>query len=278
MKRQRVSFSRIATLLLASSLSISCSKAPVTGRKQYNIVPDSIMLPLGKSAYQEILADVNTEKGTENHEILKRVGKRISNSANQPDYKWRYSLIKEDTINAWCLPGGKIGFYNGILPVLRNEAGMSFVMGHEVGHATAHHGAERLSQKLTLLGGLAALSLYIDSREEVSDEQRALMIAALGAGATVGYILPFSRKHEKEADVIGLMYMAKAGYPPGESIKVWDRMARQTGGSSVPTFLSTHPSHSQRQSNLKDWMPQARKRYQRNKLARDTQEAIWRRK
>ena len=277
MFRLPVSIPTLLSLTLSTLFCISCSKAPVTGRKQYNIVPDSIMLPLGKSAYQDILADVRVEKGTEDHDTLKRVGKRVSSAANQADYKWRYSLIKDDSINAWCLPGGKIGFYQGILPVLRNEAGMAFVMGHEVGHATANHGAERLSQKLTLLGGLAALSIYVDGQDKLSDEQRGLLIAALGAGATVGYILPFSRKHEKEADVIGLMYMAKAGYPPGESIKVWDRMARQTGGSSMPTFLSTHPSHTQRQANLREWMPKARKRYQRNKLSRDTQEVLWRR-
>lgn len=276
MKPFRMTFSQLAAVLLSVCMSISCSKAPVTGRKQYNIVPDKIMLPLGRSAYQEILSDSKVEKSTADHEILKRVGKRISRVADKPNYEWRYSLIKDNAINAWCLPGGKIGFNKGILPVLRHEAGMAFVMGHEVGHATARHGAERLSQKLTLLGGLAALQIYVDQKDQLSNEQRALLVAALGAGATVGYILPFSRKHEKEADVIGLMYMAQAGYPPAESIKVWDRMARQTGGASVPTFLSTHPSHSQRQSNLKDWLPKARKRYQRNKLARDTREVLWR--
>ena len=265
-----------AALLAGALLAGACSKVPVTGRRQFNLVPDDVMLPLGKSAYAEMLSDVTVVRTGDDAETLKAVGKRIAAVANQPKYKWRTSLIDDDeTINAWCLPGGKIAFYSGILPVVRNEAGMAFVMGHEVGHAVAHHAAERMSQQLAVLGGLGALYLYMDHRTELSDEQKGLILAALGVGAQVGVILPFSRKHEKEADLIGLMYMARAGYPPGQAIKVWDRMEAATGGSSVPAFLSTHPSDETRKANLRDWLPRARKRYQRNKLDRDTTARLW---
>ncbi len=254
----------------------ACSKTPVTDRIQFNLIPDGIMNPLGQSAYQEMLAAETLEKGTTRHDTLKKVGKRVSKVANQAGYKWRYALIRDDeTVNAWCLPGGKIAFYSGILPVLQNEAGMAFVMGHEVAHATARHGSERLSQQLAVLGGLSAVYLYMDNNTELNEETRGVIIGALGVGAAVGFMLPFSRKHEKEADVIGMMYMARAGYPPAESVAVWNRMDKMSGGGSAPLFLSTHPSHGQRKRNLRDWMPQARKRYQRNARAEDTQRTLW---
>lgn len=267
---------RFAALLLAC-LTMACTRAPVTDRLQYNLIPESVMLPLGKSAYADMLSGQKLEKSGDDFEKLKAVGKRISKVAQRPDFKWRYALIEDkDTINAWCLPGGKIAFYTGILPVLQNEAGMAFVMGHEVGHATARHGAERLSQQLTVLGGLAGLSIYLDRRTEMKEEQRNLLLAALGVGAQVGVLLPFSRKQEKEADVIGMMYMAGAGYPPSEALKVWNRMEEAAGGASLPAFLSTHPSNDQRKGNLKDWVARAEKRYQRNRLSQDTTTALWR--
>jgi len=264
----------LSAALLA--LTTACSKAPVTDRVQFNLIPDRIMTPLGTSTYKEMLSAERVEKGSDRHDVLRKVGKRVSKVANQPGYKWRYALIKDDdTVNAWCLPGGKIAFYSGILPVLRNEAGMSFVMGHEVAHATAHHSAERLSQQLAVAGGLTALYLYLDGNTELKDETKNIIVGALGLGAHVGYMLPFSRKHEKEADIIGMMYMARAGYPPEESVAVWNRMDKLSGGGAMPMFLSTHPSHGQRKRNLRDWMPQAKKRYARNALNEDTQRVVW---
>lgn len=263
-------------LLAMAFLSLGCSRSPVTKRNQFNLLPDSVMRPLGESAYKDMLAGADLLNGSTDHATLRKVGKRISRVADKPEYEWQYKLIDEKkTINAWCLPGGKIAFYTGILPVLKNEAGMAFVMGHEVGHATAHHGAVRMSQQLAVFGGLAGLYLYLDKKSEMNAEQKGLLLGALGVGATVGVVLPFSRGHEREADVIGMMYMARAGYPPGESIKVWDRMEKETGGSSVPAFLSTHPSNAKRQENLRDWMSRARKRYERNKLDRDTRVKRW---
>ncbi|MCB9742508.1 MAG: M48 family metallopeptidase [Alphaproteobacteria bacterium] len=261
--------------MIASVMLSACVKVPVTGRRQFNLIPDGLMRQLGASSYTSMLSSEKVLKGNDNAKAISQVGKRIAAAANQPKYDWEFKLIQDhDTLNAWCLPGGKIAVYTGILPVLENEAGLSFVMGHEVGHATAHHGAERMSQQLAVLGGMGALYLYLDNKTELSTEQKGLIVAAMGAGAQVGVILPFSRMHEKEADVIGMMYMAKAGYPPGESIKVWDRMEAATGGG-VPAFISTHPSNEKRQENLQEWMPKAKKRYERNKLSKNTQQTLW---
>lgn len=256
------------------AFGLACHKVPYTGRVQYNLIPDGVMRTLGKVTYAEMLSGKGIARGNENSEVLKRVGRRVSTVANQPKFDWQFSLIREDTVNAWCLPGGYIGFYTGILPILRHEAAMAFVMGHEVAHATAHHGAERVSQQLTLLGGLAGLNLYLAGRSKLDDQQRALVLGALGVGAEFGVMLPFSRAHESEADVIGMMYMAEAGYPPAESIPVWDRM-KEASGPGLPGFLSTHPTSEKRKENLREWLPRAKKRYERNKLAEDTTRVLW---
>jgi predicted Zn-dependent protease len=257
-------------------LGSGCSRAPFTNRIQLNLVPDPLMVGLGASAYGDMLGQVEVDKTSTDAKTLKRVGKRVARVARRPSYRWRYALIDdEDTLNAWCLPGGKIAFYKGILPVLENEAGMGFVMGHEIGHAMAHHSAERLSQQATVLGGLTAMYLYMDNKTSLPDEAKQMLLAALGIGIEVGVLLPFSRKHESEADVAGLMYMSRAGYPPEESIDVWTRMGKAAGRSEMPTFLSTHPSHKQRKKNLREWMPSAKKRHDRNKLSADTQITLW---
>jgi len=265
-----------ALFLLASTVLAACVKVPVTNRRQFNLIPDGLMREIGASTYKSMLADLKVQKGTENAQVIDSIGEDIAKAANQKDYNWKFKLIQDsDTINAWCLPGGKIAVYTGILPVVENEAGLAFVMGHEVGHATAHHGAERMSQQLAVLGGLAGLYLYLDNKSDLNDKQMATVIAAAGVGAQGGVILPFSRLHEKEADVIGMMYMAKAGYPPAEAPKVWTRMEDATGGSGMPAILSTHPNNDTRKQNLRDWMPKAKKRYNRSKKKSGTQQTLW---
>lgn len=262
--------------LVPFALSLACVKVPITGRRQFDLIPESIMIPLGASAYDQALSGVKVSQKGETSDTIEAVGKRIAKVTKETDYKWEFALIKDDsTINAWCLPGGKVAVYSGLLPVVKNEAGLAFVVGHEVGHATARHSAERLSQQIAVIGGLVGLNAYLSKKSDLSSEQRAIVLAALGIGAEVGVILPFSRLHESEADVIGMMYMASAGYPPKESIAVWDRMERAAGGSSLPAFLSTHPSNENRQANLRDWMSKAKKRYERNALKRDTQANLW---
>jgi predicted Zn-dependent protease len=266
----------IAFALVAATL-IACTKVPITGRRQFNLIPEGLMNDLGTSTYKSMLAEETVAaKGDSNAQITKKVGQGIATAANQKKYDWRFNLIKaNDTLNAWCLPGGKIAVYTGILPVAKNEAGLAFIMGHEVGHATAHHGSERLSQQLALLGGLGALYLYLDAKGDLKEKQIATIVAAVGVGAQGAVILPFSRAHEKEADVIGMMYMAKAGYPPTEAPKMWTRMENHTGGSDVPVFLSTHPSNDQRKANLREWMPQAKKRYKRSRKKANAEKTLW---
>lgn len=264
----------VAVVAAASLVAVACTKVPYTGRSQFNLMPKSMMHDIGKQSYDEVLAESKVQKGGKDAEILDKVGRRVSKVADQDDFAWDYSLIVSPDINAWCLPGGYIGFYTGILPVLQSEAGMSFVMGHEVGHAVARHGAERLSQQLALTGGLTLIDMFLSGSGKVSQEQRGMIMAAAGLGAQFGVVLPFSRNHEKEADIIGLMYMAEAGYPPAESIKVWDRMEAITGKGG-PAFLSTHPSYENRQENQAEWMPEAKKRYQRHAIDYDTRAAVW---
>lgn len=266
---------RSVALCAASVLvAVACVKVPFTERKQFNLIPAGMMNNIGQQSYADVLAESKVEKKTADAEVLTRVGKRISTVADQPDYDWSYSLIVSEEANAWCLPGGYIGFYTGILPVLENEAGMAFVMGHEVGHAVAHHGAERMSEQLAVMGGLSLLDIFISGNGKMTEEQRGLIMAAAGLAGQGLVILPFSRTHEKEADIIGMMYMADAGYPPGESMAVWDRMAAMAG-KGPPAFMSTHPSFEARKENQQDWLPEAKKRYTRHKLDADTRATLW---
>lgn len=271
-----MSFARtVATLAALAALAFACHKVPVTGRKQYNIIPDKLMVGLGRTTFSSTLANARVQRKGDDAQTLQRVGQRIAKVTKRTDLDWTYALIKDDTVNAWCLPGGYIGFYTGILPTLKHEAGMAFVMGHEVGHAMARHGSERLTQHLSVLGGMIGLYAILEGKTKLKTEQKALIVGALGVATEVGVILPFSRMHESEADAIGVMYMAEAGYPPGEAKAVWDRMAENTGPRTMPVFLSTHPSHAQRKKTIEKWLPAAKKRYVRNKLPRDTTRALW---
>jgi len=269
-------FRAVALIPVLAGAVVACFKVPYTQRKALNLVPDKLMISLSLSAYDDMLSDLKLTKTGGDKELLDRVGKRIARQADRRDYAWEYALIDDDeVVNAWALPGGKIAFYSGIQPVLKNESGMAFVMGHEVGHAIARHGAERMSQQLALFGGLAGAYGILEAKTTLEPEHTAAILAAAGAVAEVGLILPFSRGHESEADVIGTMYMAGAGYPPDEAVKLWGRMERKAGGSGVPAFLSTHPSNEKRQEVIREWLPRAQKRYERNKLVKDTLKTLW---
>jgi predicted Zn-dependent protease len=261
--------SRATALAVASGLvAVACVKVPYTNRTPFVLIPNGEMMSLGKEAYREIRQQSRVVKDGPDVERLRAVGRRISARANQPDYAWQFSLFDSDEVNAWCLPGGYIGFYTGILPVLQNEAAMGFVMGHEVGHAVARHSAEQLSTQLGLQGALGLVGTFVGGSDKLDEDQKGLIMGALGLGATFGVILPFSRAHEKEADVIGLMYAAEAGYPPAESVRLWERMEARAG-KGPPAFLSTHPSNPARIENLQAWMPQAKKKFVRARRAGD---------
>ncbi len=264
-------------IVLCGYVVLACSKVPILGRRQLNLIPDAIMLPIGSSAYSSTLATLKVAHRGEKHETVQQVGERIAKIAGANKYEWEFALVRDDeTVNAWALPGGKIAIYTGVLPVCKHEAGLAFIMGHEAGHVVARHGSERLSQQLTVLGGLAGLYLYMDNKTELSQEQQAIILAAAGVGSEVGLVLPFSRKHEREADVIGMMYMAGAGYPPEEAIDIWGRMESAGSGAALPAFLSTHPSYDDREENLREWLSKAERRYERNKRAGDSTETLWR--
>ncbi|NJN14158.1 MAG: M48 family metallopeptidase [Planctomycetes bacterium] len=255
-------------LLALLLVSFACKSNPVSGRNQLLYYSEESMSKLGAEAYVEMTGskDIRISNDPVLTAPLQRVGHAIASAADKPEYEWEFKLIDDSkTVNAWCLPGGKIAFYTAIYPILQDEAGMAIVMGHEVMHAILQHGNERMSQGITaqLIMTGAAVGL---SNHKYKNE----IVAAIGAGATVGVILPYSRSHESEADRYGLMLAAKAGYDPEAAIGVWERMAA-LGGDRPPEFLSTHPDPENRIENMRAWMPEAKALYeqsikQRNRL------------
>jgi predicted Zn-dependent protease len=226
-------------------LGISCVTTPVTNRQQVNFIPDSQMNAMGAQAFTEILAKEKISTNQKLTDIVVKIGKRIAKASGQ-DYAWEFKLIDAPKmVNAFCLPGGKVAVYTGIIPVAKTEAGLAAIIGHEVAHAVLRHGAERASQGMMLQLGVAAAGLTFDD-----PRYRGLIAAALGVGLQFGVMLPFSRKHESEADFVGIEYMAKAGYDPVESVDLWKRMAK-AGGGKVPEILSTHPDPERRAEELK---------------------------
>jgi metalloendopeptidase OMA1, mitochondrial len=232
---------------------------PETGRKSHVGMSVEQESALGFQSYQQVLSQSQTIDSGPELEMVKRLTGRLASATGQAgsNFDWQVSLIRDQKVNAFCLPGGKIVVYTGIIPVAQNEAALATVLGHEMAHATSRHGAQRVLQQnlaQTAMTGVAASLSDMDY-----DKQRAVM-GALGAGAKFGVLMPFSRKHESEADHIGLIYMARAGYDPQESIRFWSRM-ESAGGSQPPEFLSTHPSHGTRIQQLETWMPKALEEY-----------------
>lgn len=246
---------------------LSCATVPHTGRRQLNFVSDQQLNSLGARAFTEIIAREPVSEDKRLTEMVKRVADRIAKVADEsdnPGFKWEFRLIDKDVPNAFVLPGGKIVIYKGILPLAKNEAGLAAVIGHEAAHAVARHGGERLSQQLTLEGVSAIGSEIFRSSDGKLDSKSRAIIGALGFGATVGVILPFSRTHELEADKIGQIYMAKAGYDPQEAVTLWERMA-QINKPPIPSWLSTHPPDEVRIKNLKERLPEAKKLFEQAK-------------
>lgn len=255
----------LGLLLLFLGLVIACYKAPVTGRNQLILISQAEEIELGALAFQEIVKKEKLSTNSNYQSIVERVGSRIAKVSHSPDLDWEYEVIQEDkTINAFALPGGKVGVYTGILKVAETETGLATVIGHEVAHATARHGGERVSAGILAQIGQAALSVALRNGDPGVVNS---VMQAYGAGVNVGAILPFSRSQESEADRIGLIYMAKAGYDPREAVKFWQRMENASKGQSPPEFLSTHPGHQTRVSNLMRWMPEALSYYEKAEKA-----------
>ncbi|MDC1324843.1 M48 family metallopeptidase [Flavobacteriaceae bacterium] len=251
---------------LSCIFCFTCATNPFTGNKTLAFMPNSQLLPMAFAEYDQFLTDNKVLKGTSDAEMITRVGQRISVAAERwldannyqgylKDYKWEYNLVDDKTVNAWCMPGGKIVFYTGILPIANSETGVAAIMGHEVAHALANHGQQRMSAGMIQQG--AGVGVAVLTKDKKPSEQ-ALWMQAYAVGSSVGGMLPFSRSHETEADKIGLYLMAIAGYNPEEASKLWERMKANSGGKAPPEFLSTHPSNDSRISNLKSLADQAK--------------------
>ncbi len=250
----------------------SCSTVPLTGRKQITWIPSSQMLQLSYQSYNQVLKENKLSNNKRYRDMVKTVGNDIKNAVQEylqeinkseaiEGYRWEFHVLADDVVNAWAMPGGKVAFYEGIMPICQDENGVAVVMGHEIAHAIAEHGNERMTQGLVQQGLGTALAVAL--RDEPQKTQQVAM-AAYGVGSTVLGVLPYSRLHESEADKLGLFFMAMAGYNPQEAPDFWTRMKAQSGGGAPPEFLSTHPSHETRIENLNKWMPQAMKYYRNN--------------
>ena len=256
---------RIFLLIIMGLAIYACSSVAVTGRKQLSLVSNAEILPVVDQQYDSVIRKGPLSTNREQTEMVKRVGVKIQKavetymasknlSSELQGFAWEFNLIDDPkTVNAWCMPGGKVAFYTGIMPICKDETGVAVVMGHEVAHAIANHGRERMSTSMLAQYGLGTLSALMGQSPGAG---KALLMQAVGAGTNIG-LLKFSREHESEADRIGLIFMTMAGYDPNEAPKFWERMTAGSGGQEPPEFLSTHPSHSTRIKDLQGWIPEA---------------------
>ena len=253
----------ILAALFAAFQYFNAEKAtnPETGEKVRVALSSGQEKALGLQSYREVLQQSDVVQGGPEHELVVRVAKRLIGAvgSDAPDFEWHVSLVRGEQANAFCLPGGKIVVFTGILPYTKTEAGLGAVMGHEMAHAIARHGSQRMLR--TSLAQTVMMGAQF-SLGDMDHSQRAAVMAALGAGAQYGLILPFSRDHESEADAMGVIYMARAGYDPEEAIRFWERM-NQESSRQPPEFMSTHPAHETRIQNLRVLLPRARSEYAR---------------
>jgi predicted Zn-dependent protease len=262
-------FKKLFVICFVVLAVLSCKTVPVTGRQQLILIPSSEMMAMSYSQYSQFLNENKVLRGTKDAIMIQQMGQRIQKSvevymaerglSNQlRGFEWEFNLVDDPTVNAWCMPGGKVVFYTGILPVTQNENATAIVMGHEIAHAVANHGAERMSQGLLAQGVNVAVNV---ATMEKSPMLQQLFNTSFGVGSTLG-ILAFSRKHESEADEMGLFFAAMAGYDPREAPAFWQRMSQLSGGGAPPEFMSTHPSHDRRINDLNALMPKAMEYYE----------------
>lgn len=258
-------------IMSAGLIFISCARNAVTGRNQLTLYPESEIQSMAATEYKTFLTQnkvVNTSV-SKDAEMVRRVGQRITAAISQyykskgqqsilDGYQWEYNLVDSKEVNAWCMPGGKIVVYTGLLPITQNEAALAVVMGHEVTHALAKHGNERMSQGMLQQVGQVALSVALANKTQ---ETQSVFMSAYGIGTNVALVLPFSRRDEYEADQFGLNFAAMAGYNPQEAVPLWQRMEKASAGNKPPEFLSTHPSEGNRIQRLQKQMPVALKYY-----------------
>jgi metalloendopeptidase OMA1, mitochondrial len=252
--------------ILAGCLLVitGCQTVPITGRKGLDLISADQEMQLGLTSFDQIKSNTPVSHDPAVNAMVKRVGEQIARVAGKdmPNAQWEFVVFESKEANAFCLPGGKVGVYTGILPITKSEAGLATVLGHEVAHAVAHHGAERMSQQMVVQMGGQALASSLGGADP--GWQKAAMVA-YGVGSQVGVMLPYSRAHESEADHIGLIYMARAGYQPEEAVSFWERFSqyeKSSGGSGTPGFLRTHPLDEVRIQQLREWLPEAKAEYQ----------------
>lgn len=262
----RVHLSAVWGVVLVIGLAFmltSCATVPITGRRQLDFIPDNTMLSMSLQEYDQFLKEHQLSQNVEQTQMVKRVGLRVQQAVERyfadrqmsqelQNYQWEFNLVESEDVNAWCMPGGKVVVYTGILPIVQDDNGLAVVLGHEIAHAVAKHGAERMSQMLLVEMGGLALS---EAMKQKPEQTRQLWMTALGVGAQLGAILPYSRLHESEADYLGLVFMAMAGYDPHHAVEFWQRMAEQSGGQAPPEILSTHPSDATRIANIEKAIP-----------------------
>ena len=254
----RIVSKRLILLPLLMAALASCARVPITGRLQPNLLDSAEMSQMSATAYGEFLKENKLSADATKTALVKNVGLKIQKAAeayfaskDQSDYldgyDWQFNLVESEEVNAWCMPGGRVVVYTGILPIAKTETGLAVVMGHEIAHAIARHGNERMSQGMVVELGASALEKAMVEQPAATKD---LFMSAFGAGAKLGFLLPYSRLHESEADRIGLIFMAMAGYDPREAAKFWQRMAELKDGAGPPEFLSTHPSGATRTADL----------------------------
>jgi predicted Zn-dependent protease len=261
----------VLSLFLMTGIIVSCSTNTLTGKSQFTLLPESQLQSMASQEYVQFLSSnkVVAASANKDAEMVRRVGQRITAAVETlyrekgiadklEGYKWEYNLVNDPAVNAWCMPGGKIVVYTGLLPITQNEAALAVVMGHEVAHALLQHGNQRMSQQMGAQAVQAGLQVAMANK---SQETQNLFMSAYGLGAQVGLILPFSRKHELDADQWGLNFSAMAGYNPREAIALWERMEKAGNGQKPPEFLSTHPAEGTRIQRLEKHMPEALKYY-----------------
>jgi len=248
----------VVALLLSAVVFTGCTTVPETGRTQLNILSPSDEMQMGISEFDKMKQGVPISKDAAANALLQKVGKRIAAVAPMPDAKWEFVVFESKEANAFCLPGGKVGVYTGILPITKDEAGLATVIGHEVAHAVARHGGERITAAM----GLQLLGVAVDASTR-DTKYHSYAVAGYGLGSQLGAALPHSRYQESEADHLGLLYMARAGYDPEQSVAFWQRFAdfNKQQGADTPWFLRTHPLDQTRIDQLKQWMPEAKAQF-----------------
>jgi predicted Zn-dependent protease len=259
----------LSSLLILCMLASSCSTVPLTGRRQLDFIPSDMMLSMSTQQYGEFLKTNKVSTDPQQVQKVKRVGERIQKAVERymaehnmsdrlKNYRWEFNLVESDEVNAWCMPGGKVVVYSAILPVAGDDNGLAVVMSHEIAHAIAQHGNERMSQGLISSLGQLSLQAALQNKPE---QTKKLWMTAFDAGAQYGVLLPYGRLQEGEADHLGLIFMSMAGYDPNAAVGFWERMSKLHAGKTVPEFLSTHPSDESRISNIKKQIPEAMQYY-----------------